>query len=420
MPARFRVVRLTAAATAAAATAVVGFAAGWRMHPAPAASAPAPPTTSTLPAVATGRVDSPLPVRHVTVADPAAIVTPGQNVPNPFVVYVKGRYYMFASQPTFFSQNIQLRKTSNPLSWGPVVGDAMPTLPAWANPGFTWSPDVREVAGRWVMWFTAQVKGYLPTTQCIGAAVSVQPWGPYAPEPTPIICQLDHHGSIDPRSFVDADGSLWMDWKSDDNADVAGNEHSIVYASRMAPDGLALTGPSVPILTADQPWEGRIVEAPQMVLAENHYWLFYSGNWFNQPYYGLGVAECAGPAGPCTKPLNGPWLSSDAQGAGPGECSLYEDLAGWHMVYSPLAVRFRTPTSRPVAMTDVVFGPEGPTVRQPVPPPGTAQPKSTKSPIRASRTARLEFQKATSRTSMPNRAARVAASPNPVLDSRSS
>ncbi|MCU1375230.1 MAG: hypothetical protein JWO68_2516, partial [Actinomycetia bacterium] len=80
------------------------------------------------------------------------------------------------------------------------------------------------------------------------------------------------------------------------------------------------------------------------------------GNWFNQPAYGIGVAECTGPAGPCRKPLGRPWLGTNAQGAGPGEASLFRDGRGWWIVYGPWAVDFDTPTPRPVALARVVFG----------------------------------------------------------------
>src|SRR5436309_2618734 len=83
----------------------------------------------------------------------------------------------------------------------------------------------------------------------------------------------------------DADGTLWLHWKSDDNAHLDGLEHTFIYAQRLSRDGLHFVGQRSAILTADRGWEGRIVEAPHMVRAAGRYWLFYSGNWFNQPLY---------------------------------------------------------------------------------------------------------------------------------------
>ncbi|MCU1373483.1 MAG: glycoside hydrolase, family 43, partial [Actinomycetia bacterium] len=275
---------------------------------------PPPPVTST-----TTTVPRPVP------ADPdfpATIVTPGEDTPNPFVLHEGSTYHLYASQHGFWSENLQVRSGASLRALGPVH-DAMPVLPAWVSAGFTWAPDVRRIGDRYVLWFTAGVKDGRPDavrpTQCIGVATSASPDGPFVGVGAgPAVCQRERWGSIDPRTFRDRDGQLWLHWKSDDNAETEGTSHTTIYARRLAPDGQRLVGPATPILHADQPWEGRIVEAPQLVRVGGRYWLFYSGNWFNQPAYGIGVAECTGPAGPCRKPLGRPWLGTNAQGAGPG------------------------------------------------------------------------------------------------------
>lgn len=94
-------------------------------------------------------------------------------------------------------------------------------------------------------------------------------------------------------------------------------------------------------------------------------WLLYSGNWFNQSVYGIGIAECDGSAGPCRKPLDRPWLGSNAQGRGPGEASLFRDGDGWWIVYGPWAVEYEEQTPRPAAVARVGFGPTGPYLAEP-------------------------------------------------------
>ncbi|HLG92571.1 MAG TPA: glycoside hydrolase family 43 protein [Acidimicrobiales bacterium] len=298
----------------------------------------------------------------------ARIVTPGMDVPNPFMLVGGGRYFLYSSQWGFYKPNVPVRESTRRDVWRAAPGDqwqgateAMPRLPAWVRAGFTWAPDVRKVGGRYVMWFTGWLAGREPRTECIGVATSSSPLGPFVGLPQPSICQLDRHGSIDPRTFVDANGKEWLYWKSDDNADVGGTQRTSIYAQPLAPDGMTLTGSPVQILQADQAWEGRIVEAPQMVLAHGQYWLFYSGNWFNQPYYAIGVARCASAAGPCTKPFDHPWLASNPEGSGPGEQSLFSDSEGTWIIYSPWSVVYpHTDTPRPVAMARVGFGPDGP------------------------------------------------------------
>jgi hypothetical protein len=105
-------------------------------------------------------------------------------------------------------------------------------------------------------------------------------------------------------------------------------------------------------------WNGGLIEAPDMVYAQRTYWLFYSGSWFNTPGYSIGVAKCAGPLGPCEAISPRPWLTTNAQGSGPGEESLFHNSQGWWMVYSPWSLYAHD--TRPVELAKVYFAPSGP------------------------------------------------------------
>ena len=188
-------------------------------------------------------------------------------------------------------------------------------------------------------------------------------WDPSSRQAEPLLCQFTQHGAIDPRTFVAPRAGLWLDWKSDENALLSSRVPTKLYAQRLSSDGLHLVGTAALLLQADEPWQdlNHIVEAPDMVAVHGSYWLFYSGGWFNQPSYGIGVARCAGPAGPCTDLSTQPWLGSNFQGSGPGEESLCVDHQGqlW-IVYSPWFYGYTGLTGRPVALASVAFGPFGP------------------------------------------------------------
>jgi len=326
---------------------------------APAGSQPPPPPDAVVEPVVRG-------LAPADPARPARIVTPGRNVPNPFVLIDEGHYYLYASQAGWDDASIPLRVSDEIGHWpGPPI-DVLPVLPAWAAHGRTWAPDVRRIGDRYVLYLTALMQGVSPDTQCIGVATADRPEGPFDPFPDPLVCQRDRHGSIDPRTFLDRDGQLWLHWKSDDNADVDGSGTASIYAQRLDPTGTRLVGDPVRILEVTESWEGRIVEAPDMQILEGQYWLFYSGNWFNQPDYALGIARCEGPAGPCSKPLSEPWLATNAQGAGPGEGSVFVDEQGavW-IAYAPIAQQFRTLTPRPVALARIGMNGFGPYLARP-------------------------------------------------------
>jgi GH43 family beta-xylosidase len=309
----------------------------------------------------------PVQVEPVSVPDPGVVLTPGTNLPDPFIIEVAGIYFMFASQEDYWGANVPLLVSTSLTSWGTTALDAMPQLPLWAAPGFTWSPDVRRLDGHYVMWFNAALAGRgFGQTKCIGVATASSVIGPYVSRSTtPLVCQLNHLGSIDPRTFMDRQGRLWLLWKSDDNADVNGSTHTTIFIQRLSRDGLHLSGSPIALMTADLPWEGRIVEAPDMVFAGGQYWLFFSGNWYNQSAYGIGVAQCAGPTGPCQPSTFGPWFASNAQGSGPGEESLFYDGSRWWLLYAPFAPGAEGLVPRPAALARLSFGPNGPAVVAP-------------------------------------------------------
>ncbi len=302
--------------------------------------------------------------------DPEAPGTPiltAPDVTDPFMLAWRGRTYIYTSQGIGFL-NVPVR-VGRPAKWGPVE-NALPDLPVWAAGGMTWAPDVQRVAGGWALYFTALVRGVDPPTHCIGSAFGASPAGPFTASPHPLICQLDHRGSIDARVFDDA-GHLVMLWKSEDNAnpDVPGpdqNGRTGLYAQDLSPDGRTLRGRPVKVLGPTQPWEGTIIEAPDMVEAWGTYWLFFSGNWYNSPSYGIGVAACRTPFGPCVDADPVPFLSSNTQGEGPGEESLFRSGSGVYLVYNPFRANDPGPViPRPAVMTRLGFTPQGPYLAPP-------------------------------------------------------
>jgi hypothetical protein len=295
--------------------------------------------------------------------NPGIIVDSGADQPDPFVFVQNGRYYLFTSQDQV-PQNVPVRSATLFGQWSAPT-DALPDPPAWAVPNVTWAPDVAQFGPDYLLYFTAELVGAPQATMCIGDAISTNPAGPYMASPTPFICQQSLGGSIDPRVFVDSNGQPTMIWKSDQNARSVANTQ--IWSQPLSADGLHLIGSPTVIFGPDEPWQGHIVEAPQMVLVKGIYYLFYSAGWFNNPGYAIGAARCAGPAGPCHDTTSSPLLASNAQGAGPGEESLFTNDAGIWMTYTPWCSSLPNPgPPRPVALAHLGFGPDGPYLAQPL------------------------------------------------------
>jgi len=94
-----------------------------------------------------------------------------------------------------------------------------------------------------------------------------------------------------------------------------------IRAQRIAADGRSLVGESRIVLTNDQDWEGHLIEGPFVTFQEGRYWLFYAGNDFSTPAYGIGVALADHPLGPYTK-QDEPLLRSTSDWVAPGHASV--------------------------------------------------------------------------------------------------
>ena len=344
--------------------------AGVPKHDPHTAPTPGPSSLSVIPAALHASVQVPVTASGDA---PGVTVNSDENESDPFLYLNSGRYYLYTSDiPSTPTVNVPVASATSFGKWSKVT-DALPVLPAWAGSGYTWAPDIHQFGSTYDLYFTAYVKG--SDEECIGSAVSSSPTGPFTPEREPFICQTGMGGSIDPRVFTAADGTRWMLWKSDQNYG-GRSVPTVLWSQKLTGNGLGLVGSPSRLMGPDESWQGTIVEAPDMLDVDGTYWVFYTGNWFNQPVYGVGAARCAGPAGPCADTTDTPLLATNLQGSGPGEASVFADSAGVWMLYTPYyAASVDSP--RPVDITRLGFGADGPYLAAGGPPPNLAGGRST-------------------------------------------
>jgi hypothetical protein len=100
-----------------------------------------------------------------------------------------------------------------------------------------------------------------------------------------------------------------------------------IRAQRIADDGRSLLGEDRIVLSNDQDWEGHLIEGPFVTLQDGRYWLFYAGNDFSTPAYGIGVAVADHPLGPYRK-QGEPLLRSTREWVAPGHASVAPGVNG--------------------------------------------------------------------------------------------
>jgi Glycosyl hydrolases family 43 len=260
-----------------------------------------------------------------------------QDFPDPFILRQGSTYFAFATNGG--ASNIQTASSTDLAHWT-VLGDALPNLPVWAvaNAGLTWAPAILQTSpGSFTMYYTARdaASGF----QCVSSAASSTPAGPYVDSSTSaFVCQVSGAqslcGSIDPSPFVDADGTTYLVWKSDENA-AACARPTRLWSAPLGADGRSLSGPPTQLLITDQSWQQGIIEGPAMTSVGGIYYLLYSANNYQSSAYAMGYATCLSPGGPCKNvSVDSPAISSGGSALGPGGGSFFDDALGAHwLVY---------------------------------------------------------------------------------------
>jgi hypothetical protein len=233
------------------------------------------------------------------------------DFPDPFVLRNGSSYYAYATDTAGY--NIPVLATHGLFGSG-GRREALPSLPAWAEPGWTWAPSVLPRGQTFVLYYAARPRGL--NRECLSIAVASNPLGPFVDRSSgPAVCPPG--GAIDPSPVVTPSGQAFLVWKNDD----------AIVSQPLAPDGRSLVGSPSRLLVADQPWEGGVVEGPSMVFAGGRYYLFYSANQWSSASYAIGYAVCGSPSGPCAK-QPGPWLASGDNVEGPGGPEFFTDTTG--------------------------------------------------------------------------------------------
>ncbi len=285
-----------------------------------------------------------------------------ENFPDPGLLEAGGTWYAYGTNTA--AANAPVLTSADLVTWQPA-GDALPEVGGWASRGNTWAPEaIRTAAGGYVLYYTA--RSTRTDRQCIGAAVSGNPRGPFVDRAAePLVCEPAEGGSIDASPYRHADGAYYLYWKNDGNAI---DRPTYIYGRRLSADGRTLTGPRMRLLANDAQWEGHLVEAPQMVARNKRLYLFFSANAFDSDAYAVGYATCDTPLGPCRDAPENPVLRSSRAAAGPGHSFLVTDESGatWMLyhAWAPDAVGSVSP-GRQVWLDRVDWVQDRPVVRGP-------------------------------------------------------
>lgn len=103
--------------------------------------------------------------------------------------------------------------------------------------------------------------------------------------------------------------------------EIVRNMSTPILAQQLSADGSGLLGETVQVLANDLDWEGHLIEGPYVTHQQGRFWLFYAGNDFTSPSYGIGVAVSDNLLGPYIKQPE-PLLRSTPTWLAPGHASV--------------------------------------------------------------------------------------------------
>lgn len=296
----------------------------------------------------------------VLAAGPSTAPARQGDFPDPWLLRVGLTYHAYATQSG--AANVQTMSSADLIHWGPVT-DALPQLPKWEACCHTWAPSVLGFEGTYVLFYAARDRG--SGRQCVSDATSNVATGPFVDlSRTPLVCQLDRGGSIDPNAFLDAAGTPYLVWKSEDNAL---GRPATLWSQQLSPNGRTLVGRRVALLQMTAGWEHPTIEGPTMVAVGATWYLFYgAGDWDTQNA-AIGYATCASPLGPCIKATTtGPWLATRANRAGPSGPAVFSDATGatWiaYHAWAPGRVGYEHGGVRSLWLDRLSFTRDGPVV----------------------------------------------------------
>jgi beta-xylosidase len=277
-------------------------------------------------------------------------VVPG-DFPDPSATRVDGVYWATATA-SLHAPGFPLLRSTDLLHWQ-RIGVIFPHRPRWATDSL-WAPEliVDEAGVR--VYYTARRRG---GRLCVAVATAPAPAGPYT-DHGPLVCQPA--GSIDATQVRDAAGRPYLVWKEDGNAV---RRPSRIWIQRLRGDGLSLIGPRRAMLRNSSPWEGRVVEAPEIVAHGGLLYLFYSGSSYGPaPHcaYALGVARSTSVFGPWERDPANPILRSNAAWKCPGHASIVSDGVGHDFaLYHAYRNGAGPPGPRYALLDRIDWGPDG-------------------------------------------------------------
>ncbi|MGV3764106.1 glycoside hydrolase family 43 protein [Parapedobacter sp.] len=232
---------------------------------------------------------------------------------DPFILLHDDTYYAYG---TYAGDGIAVYVSQDLLTWEAVQGNrlALDKKDSWGDRWF-WAPEVYHVDGKFYMYYSAD--------EHICVATGDSPLGPFKQDvQRPMIAG---EKCIDNSLFIDDDGKPYLFYDRF-------NDGLNIWVAELA-DNLTEIRPetAVKCINVSQAWEEvwpRVNEGPFVLKHDGKYYMTYSANSYESPFYGIGYATADKVTGPWTKYAGNPILQKPGALVGVGHNAMFRDKAG--------------------------------------------------------------------------------------------
>ena len=234
---------------------------------------------------------------------------------DPFILLYNDTYYAYG---TLAEDGIAVFTSADLLNWETPEslpdGLALNKKDVWADRWF-WAPEVYFVNGKFYMYYSAD--------EHICVAVSDSPLGPFKQDVQKPM--LEGEQSIDNSMFMDDNEQPYLFFDRF-------NDGLNIWVAELQDNLIDLKPETMhPCIHVSQAWEEvwpRVNEGSFVIKHNGIYYMTYSANSYESPYYGIGLATATDIMGEWTKYENNPIYQNVGDLVGIGHSAMFKDKEG--------------------------------------------------------------------------------------------
>jgi len=227
---------------------------------------------------------------------------------DPFIMLHQGVYYAYGTQA---EDGIEVYTSDNLEEWKKAPALALHKDNSFGEKWF-WAPEVYSVNGKFYMYYTAE--------EHMCAATSDSPLGPFIQEVKKPM--LEGEKTIDNSLFIDDDGTPYLFFDRF-------NDGLNIWVAELEEDLITIKKQTLhPCIHVSQEWEKvwpRVNEGAFVTKHNGMYYMTYSANSYESPFYGVGCATATSIMGEWTKYPDNPLLQKPGNLVGVGHSALFRD-----------------------------------------------------------------------------------------------